>query len=155
MRRRLPLAIAALLLLAASAQAQLRPSAGARAGVAYWDRAVGVLVGAAGELPINRELALGVTLDLSTASSAPVEWTTTLRYRFRPAGEGWEPYAAGGIGLLFTGGGPYFGLKLGGGATVPVAPDLRAGVDVTAGPTFARSTAFSLSAAAVLLYVLP
>jgi hypothetical protein len=154
MRNRLPLLLAALLLNAA-AHAQQRPSIGARAGLAYWDRSTGVLFGAAGELPVDRALAVGLALDLSSGSGSPVEWTTTLRYRFTPLADGWDPYAAGGVALLFRSGGPFFGLKLGGGATMPISRHVRAGVDVTAGPTFAPSTAFSFSAAAVLLYVLP
>jgi hypothetical protein len=156
MRRPLPVLVALVLLGATMpSAAQVRPSAGVRAGFAAWDREAGLLFGARGELPIDRELALGVALDLSTQTGTPVEWSTVLRYRFGKPSEGWDPYASGGVGLLFTEGGPFFGIKLGGGATVPLARHVRAGVDVTAGPTFTRSTAFSLSAAAVLLYVLP
>jgi hypothetical protein len=95
------------------------------------------------EVVFQKSLAVGTELNINTQEGTPVEWADYFKYYFTIPGSGVRPYVDGGFNLWFVTGGPYFGLRFGGGANIPVARNLYVSPDMQLGPVFTTgSTTF-------------
>jgi len=103
--------------------------------------AAGFHLGFVGEVIFNRSLCVGTEIpNINTQDGTPIEWATYFKYYFQVPGSTIKPYADAGMGLLFVTGGPYFGIRFGGGAQFQIARNMYVGPDVQLGPVFATGT---------------
>ena len=102
----------------------------------------GFQIGPMGELIFSKNMAVGTEFNINTQSGTPVEWADYFKYYFSIPGSKVRPYANGGFSLWFVTGGPYFGLRFGGGANIPIAKNLYIPADMQLGPVFATGTTF-------------
>ncbi len=106
----------------------------------------GLQLGPMGEVIFNKQLAIGSDFNINTQSGTPIEWSAYFKYYFDVRGSKIKPYANGGFGLWFLTGGPYFGIRFGGGAMFPVAKNLYIPADLQLGPVFiSRNVGFGQS----------
>ena len=106
----------------------------------------GLQIGPTAEVIFNRNLAVGSEFNINTQSGTPIEWSNFFKYYFPVPGSPIKPYADGGFSLFFYTGGPYFGIRFGGGALFPVAKNLYIPADLQLGPVFGGgSTVFYLA----------
>ena len=92
--------------------------------------------GPAVEVLLNKNVALGTELDITTATGTPISWVTYFKYYFTIPGSGIKPYADAGFGLVFVTGGPFVEIPFGGGASFPVARNLYVSAEIQLGPEF-------------------
>lgn len=102
--------------------------------------AAGFQIGPAFEMVFDRNFAIGTEFNINTQTGTPLEWADYFKYYFTIKGSQVRPYADFGFNLWFYTGGPYFGLRFGGGADIPVARNLSVTPDVVLGPVFASGT---------------
>jgi hypothetical protein len=101
----------------------------------------GLLIGPMGELLFNRNMGVGTELNINTQSGTPIEWADYFKYYFDlPANQNIKLYADAGFSLWFVSGGPYFGIRFGGGANFKVAPNIYIPADIQMGPVFYGSS---------------
>ncbi len=136
-------ALVALLLLGASpaAQAQnVKWSVGGNMGLSIasntYATSAGFHFGPMGEVIFNKALAVGTEFNINTQAGTPIEWSTYFKYYIDAKTPKIKPYADAGFGLLFLTGGPYFGIRFGGGVGFQVAKNLYVGPDLQLGPIF-------------------
>ena len=125
--------------------AQVKWAVGGRFGLSIGSggggSSAGLQFGPTGEVLFNRNMAVATELNINTQGGTPIEWANTFKYFFDVPGSNIKPYADAGIGLWFFTGGPYFGIRFGGGALFQVAPNLYIPADLQLGPVFySRST---------------
>jgi hypothetical protein len=96
----------------------------------------GVQIGPMAEVIFSRNLAVGTELNINTQSGTPIEWADYFKVYFDIPGSNVKPYVNGGVSLWFVTGGPYFGLRFGGGANFKVANNLYIPADLQLGPVF-------------------
>lgn len=96
----------------------------------------GLQIGPMGEVLFNRNIALGSELNINTQSGTPVEWAVYFKYYFDTQNPSIKLYGDAGMGLWFVTGGPYVGLRFGGGAHFKVANNLYIPADIQLGPVF-------------------
>ncbi len=97
------------------------------------------------ELLLNHNMAVGTEFNINTQAGTPIEWANYFKYCFDVQQTNIKPYVNGGLDLWFYTGGPYLGLRFGGGANFQIAPNLYIPADVQLGPVFATgSTLFYL-----------
>lgn len=148
MRVRSFLILAAILCcVGAGASGQTRFTVGGNMGLSVGSAAgeseAGFHLGPMFEVLFQKNLAVGTELNINTQSGTPVEWGDYFKYYFSIPTSKVRPYVDGGFSLWFVTGGPYFGLRFGGGASIPVAPNLDVAPDLQLGPIFATgSTVF-------------
>jgi hypothetical protein len=141
-------ALLALILTAGIAEAQVHWNVGGRLGLSIVTASyggvsgtsAGLQVGPAAEVIFGKQIAIGTEFDINTQSGTPIEWGTMFKYYFLIPGSKILPYADAGVGLLFLTGGPYFGIRFGGGALFPIAHNLYIPADVQLGPVFVTGT---------------
>ncbi len=86
------------------------------------------------------DLAIGTEFNINTQSGTPIEWADYIRYYFKISGSKLKPYVGGGFSMWFMTGGPYFGLRFGGGVNFPIGNKLYVPVDLVLGPIFVTGT---------------
>src|SRR3989339_490588 len=84
----------------------------------------GLQIGPMAEVLFNKNIALGTELNINTQAGTPVEWATYFKYYFDTQNPSIKIYGNAGLGLWFITGGPYIGLRFGGGANFKVANNL-------------------------------
>lgn len=92
------------------------------------------------EVLFQRDMSVGTELNINTQGGTPVEWGNYFKYYISLPASKVRPYVDGGFSLWFVTGGPYFGLRFGGGANIPIAPNLDIAPDMQLGPIFATGT---------------
>jgi len=97
----------------------------------------GLQIGPAAEVVFHKKYAICTELNINTQAGTPIEWANTFKYFFEISGSKIRPYADAGFNLWLYTGGPYFGLRFGGGALFPIAPKLYIPADLQLGPVFA------------------
>ncbi len=100
----------------------------------------GLQLGPMAEAKFNRNMAVGTEFNINTQGGTPIEWADYFKYYFDVQGSKIKPYVNGGFSLWFYTGGPYFGLRFGGGANFPIAPKLYIPADLQLGPVFSSGT---------------
>lgn len=100
----------------------------------------GLQIGPMGEVIFNKRIAVGSDFNINTQTGTPIEWSAYFKYYFDVKGSKIKPYANGGVGLWFMTGGPFFGIRFGGGAMFPVAKNLYIPADLQMGPVFASTS---------------
>jgi hypothetical protein len=129
-----------MLLLANMSEAQMHGNVGLRMGLSITSGGggsqAGFQIGPTAELIFSKVFALGTDLNINTQTGTPIEWADYFKYYFSIAGSNIHPYADGGLGLWFVTGGPYFGLRFGGGANIGVAKNISIPADLQLGPVF-------------------
>jgi len=113
---------------------------GGRMGLSIADGSAGFHFGPTGEVLFNRNMSVGTEFNINTQSGTPIEWGNMFKYYFDVPGSDIRPYADGGFSLIFVSGGPFFGIRFGGGANFPVAPNLYIPADLQFGPVFTSSS---------------
>jgi|WetSurMetagenome_2_1015567.scaffolds.fasta_scaffold12935_6 hypothetical protein len=88
------------------------------------------------EVVFSKQYAIGTEFNINTQAGTPVEWADYFKYYISVPGSKVRPYVDGGFGLLFVTGGPYFGIRFGGGALFNIAPKMYIGPDLQLGPVF-------------------
>ncbi|MGA9295467.1 MAG: hypothetical protein WCE54_16325 [Ignavibacteriaceae bacterium] len=125
------------------AQSTLKWIIGGRFGlsVASSGGGAGLQIGPMGELLFNRNMGVGTELNINTQSGTPIEWADYFKYYFDiPDNPNIKPYADAGFSLWFVSGGPYFGIRFGGGVNFKVAPNIYIPADIQMGPVFYGSS---------------
>ncbi len=97
----------------------------------------GLQLGPTGEVLFNKRYAICMDLNLNTQGGTPFEWANTFKMYFPLQGSKIRLYADAGFNLFFYTGGPYFGVRVGGGALFPIAQNLYIPADLQLGPVFA------------------
>jgi hypothetical protein len=100
----------------------------------------GLQIGPTAEVVFNKQFAVCTDLNINTQSGTPIEWANTFKMYFPVSGSKIKPYADFGFNLWFYTGGPYFGIRGGGGALFPIANHLYIAADLQIGPVFATGT---------------
>ena len=133
--------LVAMLLLAASgaAQAQVKWVVGGNmllSIVTGGGSSAGFHFGPMAEAVFSRQLAVGTEFNINTQAGTPVEWANYFKYYIQTSNPNVKPYVNGGFGLVFLTGGPYFGIRFGGGVGFEVARKMYVGPDLQMGPIF-------------------
>jgi hypothetical protein len=121
-------------------QAQVSWIVGGRTGLTISDGAAGFQIGPMAEVLFNRNMGVGTEFNINTTTGTPVDWQSYFKYYFDIPNSTIKPYADFGFGLIFVTGGPYFGIRFGGGANFQVAPNLFIPADLQLGPVFRGSS---------------
>lgn len=138
-----------LLVVPQSSNAQLSGMAGIKMGLGIAAGNAGFQIGPGGELIFNKKFAISTEFNIGTSTGTPVEWVVYGKYFINIPRSIIRPYVDLGLSLLFFTGGPYFGIRFGGGSLFMVAKDFYLMGDIQAGPTFATGGgifAFSICA---------
>ena len=127
------------------AQSSLKWVIGGRFGLsiasAGGGSAAGLQLGPMAELLFNKSMGVGTELNINTQSGTPIEWADYFKYYFDiPGNSSIKPYADAGFNLWFFTGGPYFGIRFGGGVSFKIAPNLYIPADLQMGPVFISSS---------------
>jgi hypothetical protein len=108
------------------------------------------------EVIFNRQLAVGTEFNINTQTGTPIEWANYFKYYIDAKSAKIKPYVDGGFGLLLVTGGPYFGIRFGGGVGFQVAKGIYVGPDLQLGPVFATGfTAFYITIRGGFRYEIP
>jgi len=139
-------------------------------GSAGGGTSAGILIGPMAEVMFNKNMAVGTELNINTQSGTPIEWADYFKYYFDIPNSSIKPYVNGGLSMWFVTGGPYFGIRFGGGANFKVANNLYIPADLQLGPVFfsektvdfftgqttsKTTTVFYVAITAGIRYVLP
>ena len=120
------------------------------------ESSAGLQIGPMAEVLFNKNIALGSELNINTQSGTPVEWAAYFKYYFDTPNPSIKIYADGGMGLWFVTGGPYVGLRFGGGANFKIANNLYIPADLQLGPVFITGgNAFYIAITTGIRYELP
>ncbi len=113
---------------------------GGRFGISVASSTAGLQIGPMAEIKFNKNMAAGTEFNINTQTGTPIEWANYFKYYIDVMGSKIKPYVDGGFNLFFFSGGPYFGIRFGGGANIPVAPRISIPADLQLGPVFASGT---------------
>ena len=131
-------------------------SVGGRAGFSTIDGTLGLQIGPTFDYRFNKDVLFGSEFNINTQGSTPVEWGNYVKYVLPTSAKDLQPYIDGGFGIWFMTGGPYFGLRGGGGAYFKIAPDMYIPADIQLGPIFSTgSTVFYVAVTSGIRYILP
>lgn len=127
------------------AQSSLKWNIGGRFGLSIGSggggSSAGLQLGPMAELLFNKNMGVGTELNINTQAGTPIEWADYFKYYFDiPSNPNIKPYADAGFNLWFVSGGPYFGIRFGGGVNFKVAPNLYIPADIQMGPVFFGSS---------------
>jgi hypothetical protein len=120
--------------------AQVNWIVGGRTGLTISDGVAGFQIGPMAEVLFNRNMGVGTEFNINTTTGTPVDWQSYFKYYFDIPNSTIKPYADFGFGLIFVTGGPFFGIRFGGGANFQVAPNLYIPADLQLGPVFRGSS---------------
>ncbi|HEY6193157.1 MAG TPA: hypothetical protein VI215_12610 [Bacteroidota bacterium] len=143
-----------------SARAQ-KITVGARGGLSFFSygngSSAGIQIGPTFDYEFQHGMYFESDLNVNTQGGTPTEWANSVKYFLQvPEGATYQPYLDGGFGLWFLTGGPYFGIRAGGGVLFRIAPDLEVPADIQLGPVFTTgSTTFYLALTSGIRYTLP
>jgi len=113
----------------------------------------GLQIGFTGEAIFDKAYAIVSEFNINTQAGTPIEWANSFKYYFAIRGSKIKAYADAGFNLLLVTGGPYFGIRFGGGALFPIAPKLYIPADLQLGPIFATgSTVFYIAITSGIRY---
>ncbi len=142
MKKGLVIAILALSLFASvlTTEAQIKWTVGGNFGLSIISGAAGLQLGPMAEANFAKNMCVGSEFSINTQGGTPIEWSNYFKYFFAIPGSKIRPYADGGLSLFFFTGGPYFGLRFGGGALFPIAPKLNIAPELQMGPVFGGGT---------------
>jgi hypothetical protein len=113
----------------------------------------GLQIGPTAEVIFAKQFAVTTEFNINTEAGTPIEWANTFKAYFLISGSKILPYADGGFGLLFVTGGPYFGIRAGGGALFPIARNLYIPADLQLGLYFGNGlTLFWLAVTSGIRY---
>ena len=126
--------------------AQKKSSVGGRFGFSFVSGGgasqVGLQIGPTFDYEFNRGMLVGTDFNINTQTGTPIEWAFYFKYMIPMKAAKFEPYVDGGFGLWLVTGGPYFGLRFGGGAYFKIAPNLYVPADLQLGPVFVTGGSF-------------
>jgi hypothetical protein len=148
MRRALPILFLCTLFITGAASAQnVRWVVGGNMGLSIGSggggSSAGFHFGPMTEVLFGKGMAAGTEFNINTQAGTPIEWAAYFKYYFAVSGSKLKPYADIGPSLYFVTGGPYFGIRFGGGVGIPVAKNIFIGPDLQFGPVFTTgSTTF-------------
>ena len=112
-------------------------SLGGNAGMSMFDGYAGFHLTPVAEFFFHRSMAVGSELSINTQYGAPLLWYPYFKYQLDIHGSRVKPYGSvGPVLALNVPNGPCFGLLLGAGINIPVAPRLSLAPNVLAGPVF-------------------
>jgi hypothetical protein len=118
--------------------------------------AAGFTFGPMAEVVFSKQYAIGTEFNIHTQGGTPVEWADYFKYYINVRGSNVRPYVDGGFNLIFITGGPYFGMRFGGGALFNVARSMYVGPDLQMGPVFATgATLFFIMIRGTFHYEIP
>jgi len=113
----------------------------------------GLQIGFTGEALFNKAYAIVSEFNINTQAGTPIEWANSFKYYIPIRGSKIKAYADAGFNLWLVSGGPYFGIRFGGGALFPIAPKLYIPADLQLGPIFATgSTVFYVAITSGIRY---
>ena len=142
--------------LTASAQ---QMSIGGRGGLSIFSSqgsSAGLQLGGTFDYALRKNILLGSELNLNTQGGTPVEWANYGKYLIDVSRSNLIPYVDGGFNLWFVTGGPYFGLRFGGGAYFKISNNLYVPADIQLGPVFTSgSSTFYFAMTSGIRYILP
>jgi hypothetical protein len=116
----------------------------------------GFTFGPMSEVIFSKQYAIGTEFNINTQAGTPIEWADYFKYYINVRGSNVKPYANAGFSLYFLTGGPYFGIRFGGGALFNVARNMYIGPDLQLGPVFATgATLFFIMIRGSFHYELP
>ena len=116
---------------------------------------VGLQIGPTAEVVFSKQFAIGTEFNINTQAGTPIEWTTFFKVYFPISGSKILPYADMGFDLLFVTGGPWFGVRAGGGAMFPIAKNLYIPADLQLAPIFTTgSVTFMIVITSGIRYVI-
>ena len=99
------------------------------------------------------QMGIGSEFNINTQAGTPIEWATFFKMYFLIKGSDIRPYADGGFNLFFVTGGPYFGIRFGGGALFKIANRLYVPADLQLGLVFPTgATVFYLAITSGIRY---
>ncbi len=114
----------------------------------------GLQIGPTAEVVFSKQFAICMELNINTEAGTPIEWANTFKIYFPISGSQIKPYADAGFALLFVTGGPYFGVRAGGGALFPITSNLYIPADLQFGIFFPQvGTAFYIAGTSGVRYV--
>jgi hypothetical protein len=129
---------------------------GGRFGLSIGDGDAGLQIGPTGEYFFNNNMGISSDLNINTQTGTPVEWNVSYNYMLDATDQRYRPYFDGGMSLWFSTGGPYFGLRFGGGVDFKIAPNMYVPADAQFGPVFGSgSSTFYFALTSGIRYVLP
>lgn len=102
----------------------------------------GFQIGPMAEVLFGQGMAVGTELNINSQGGTPIEWADYFKYYFNIPNSTVKPYANGGFSLWFVSGGPYFGIRIGGGANFKVANNVYIPADLQIGPVFYSEKTF-------------
>lgn len=155
------LVAAVLIASAADSQAQVKWMVGGNMGLSIstggWGGAeAGFSFGPMAEVIFSRQFAVGTEFNINTQAGTPIEWADYFKYYIAVRGSNLKPYVDGGFSLWFVTGGPYFGIRFGGGVLFNVARSIYIGPDLQLGPVFVTgSTQFLIMIRGGFRYEIP
>jgi hypothetical protein len=113
----------------------------------------GLQIGFTGEAILSKVYGISSEFNINTQGGTPIEWANSFKYYFAIKGSKIKAYGDGGFSLWFYSGGPYVGLRFGGGALFPIAPKLYIPADLQLGPIFSSgSTVFYIAITSGIRY---
>lgn len=133
---------------------------GGRGGLSFFSygsgSSAGIQIGPTFDYEFQQGMYLGSELNVNTQGGTPVEWANYLKYYLPSSNATMQPYLDGGFGLWFLTGGPYFGIRAGGGVYFDIGQGLQVPADLQLGPVFTSgSTTFYLAITSGIRYMLP
>ena len=116
----------------------------------------GLQFGPTVDVDLSNGLLGGSDFNINTQEGTPVEWAFYVKHLINVSRSDVTPYVDGGFSLWFATGGPYFGLRIGGGAYFPLAKNVSIPADIQLGPVFTSgSTTFYFALTSGIRYTLP
>lgn len=113
-------------------------SLGGNTGFSLLGGSAGLTFTPTAEFLFNRSMAAGSEFSINTQPGAPLIWHPYFKYYFDIRGSGLKPYAnVGPVMLLNIPNAPYFGILVGGGMKIRIAPKVYFTPDTQLGPIFA------------------
>jgi hypothetical protein len=129
---------------------------GGRLGFSSFSSSTGLQLGVTGDYAIRHDFAVGTEVNFNTQTGTPIEWANSVKYFIDMPNANFKPYADGGFNIWFVNGGPYFGLRFGGGVLFPFMQNLSIPADIQMGPVFSNGTStFYFTMTSGLRYTLP
>jgi hypothetical protein len=129
---------------------------GGRFGLSVGDGEAGLQIGPTAAYYFNNNMGISSDFNINTQTGTPIEWNASFNYLLDVTNQNYRPYFDGGMSLWFLTGGPYFGLRFGGGVDFKIAPNMYIPADAQFGPVFGGgSSAFYFALTSGIRYVLP